>query len=319
MAMDPPKMNTTPVCNAKLCPARDDHCHVKEECGDDQPQEYTMFFDILECMTEHTAIITVAYKNYTVLHEFLDCLRSQVDKNFHVFISDASPEKGVINVDDLDATVIPIENNGYAYGVNVGVREARKMGITKFCVINDDVVMKENFTQILNGIFASHPQAAFGGKIYYAPGFEFHTEKYSKDDLGNVLWYAGGTVDWKHSSTHHRGVDVVDTGQFNTVESTEFVTGCLFCFDQAVLDAVGFWDEKYFLYYEDADYSERVKHADIPLEYHPDLVIWHKNAQSTDGSGSDLHVKLQKKAHLRFAWKYAPWRTKLHVLKNYLI
>ena len=91
------------------------------------------------------------------------------------------------------------------------------------------------------------------------------------------------------------------------------------CFDSEVVDKIGFWDEKYFLYYEDADYCERAKKHNIKLWYDPSIVIWHKNAQSTDGSGSVTHQKYQKKAQMRFALKYAPLRTKLHVLKNFLL
>jgi GT2 family glycosyltransferase len=156
-------------------------------------------------------------------------------------------------------------------------------------------------------------------KIYYANGFEYHTTRYQESDLGNVLWYAGGIVDWNNAWTTHRGVNEVDHGGYNEVEETEFVTGCLFCFDQVVVEKVGMWDEEYFLYYEDADYSERIKRAGISLLYNPHIAIWHKNAQSSDGSGSKLHEKLQRKSHLRYALKYAPLRTKIHVLKNYFL
>lgn len=193
------------------------------------------------------------------------------------------------------------------------------MGISNYCVINDDVYFDKEFTMDLARSFQEHNNSCFGGKIYYAPGYEFHKDKYTKEQSGKVIWFAGGTVDWAHATTGHLGVDEVDQGQFDTGGETEFITGCLFCFDKEVVDAIGFWDEEYFLYYEDADYCERAKKAEIPLIYNPNLVIWHKNAQSTDGSGSKLHQELQKKAHLRFARKYAPMRTKLHVIKNYFL
>lgn len=269
-------------------------------------------------MSQHIAIITVVYKNYTVLREFISDLEKQREQNFHLFIADASPHPEDIETHQLACTIIPIKNKGYAHGVNKGIKKAQEMGLTKYCVINDDVSVKDTFTTTLDKAFNEHPKTAFGGKIYYAKGYEYH-DRYEESEQGNILWYAGGTVDWKHAWTKHRGVDEVDHAQLNEVQETEFVTGCFFCFDEEVLTQVGLWDESYFLYYEDADYSERVKRADIPLLYNPDLTIWHKNGQSTDGSGSVLHEKLQRKSHLRFALKYAPIKTKLHVLKNYLI
>lgn len=266
----------------------------------------------------HIAIITVVYQNYSILEDFLQSLKKQTS-NFHLFIADSSPERKEITTEGFELTVIPIENKGYAHGVNMGIKKARGMGFDHYCVINDDVFFKDDFIETLEHTFAEHPKTIFGGKIYYAPGYEFHKDSYAKEDVGHVIWYAGGAVDWAHATTGHRGVDEVDKGQYDTIEPTEFITGCLCCFDKTVVDTIGYWDEEYFLYYEDADFCERAKRNNIPLYYIPELNIWHKNAQSTDGSGSELHQKLQKKAHLRFSNKFAPFRTKLHVLKNYYL
>jgi hypothetical protein len=50
--------------------------------------------------------------------------------------------------------------------------------------------------------------------------------------------------------------------------------------------------------------------------YDPSIKLWHKNGQITDGPGSVLHKKYQEKNRVVFGLKYAPLRTKLHLLKN---
>ena len=270
-------------------------------------------------MDKHIAIITVVYNNYTILEEFCESLRNQSKKNFHLYIADASTSKQSINIDSVPHSVLSIENKGYAHGVNEGLKQAVNHGLEHFCVINDDVYFEDVFISHLDAAFNSHQKTVFGGKIYYASGYEYHKGRYQQTDLGRVLWYAGGTVDWNHATTAHRGVDEIDKGQFDGEENTEFITGCLTCFDKQVLDSIGFWDDNYFLYYEDADFCERAKKNNIPLVYIPSLKIWHKNAQSTDGSGSQIHESCQKNSRLRFALKYAPFRTKLHILKNYFL
>ncbi|PIZ64916.1 hypothetical protein CO051_02675 [Candidatus Roizmanbacteria bacterium CG_4_9_14_0_2_um_filter_39_13] len=268
---------------------------------------------------KHTAIITVLYENYTVVNEFIESLSQQKKQNFHLYILDASANKKPLTIRSISHTIIPINNNGYAFGVNIGLRNAISDGYSRFCVINDDVICEKNFTDQLERAFEVHPGCLIGGKIYYAQGYEYHKDRYQHKDLGNVIWYAGGTVDWAHATTGHIGVDEVDHGQFDQECSTEFITGCLMCFDKKIIDTLGYWDEKYFLYYEDADYCERTKRKNIEMYYIPSIKIWHKNAQSTEGSGSKLHEQFQKKAQLRFALKYAPFRTKIHVIKNYLM
>jgi len=270
-------------------------------------------------MAKHIAIITVVYNNYTILEDFTSSLRAQSNQEYHLYIADASEHKQEIMLKDIPHTVISVENKGYAYGVNECIQQAVIDNIKEFCIINDDVFFDALFVKNLHQGFQAHPDSIFGGKIYYASGYEYHKKIYQPDELGKVIWYAGGSVDWNNAITKHRGVDMVDPKLFEKIENTDFITGCFMCFDSEVVDKIGFWDEKYFLYYEDADYCERAKKHNIKLWYDPSIVIWHKNAQSTDGSGSVTHQKYQKKAQMRFALKYAPLRTKLHVLKNFLL
>ncbi|KXK10835.1 MAG: hypothetical protein UZ22_OP11002000596 [Microgenomates bacterium OLB23] len=163
------------------------------------------------------------------------------------------------------------------------------------------------------------PRSLIGGKILYAKGYEYHKNRYEKSELGKVLWYAGGIMDWPNAYTLHRGVDEVDKGQYDRFEATEFVTGCLMCFDDALIKAVGPMDESYFLYYEDADWCARTARAGLQLYYDPSIVVYHKNSQSTDGPGSKLHEDYQKKNRMTFGLRYAPLRTKLHLLKNSIL
>lgn len=278
-----------------------------------------MFFDIIYYMNHNLAIITPVYQNYDVLQDFFASLEKQSNNNFHVFIIDLSENKKQIIYKKIKTTVIKSENLGYAYGVNIGIAEAIKSGYKKFCVMNNDTFVAKDFVDQAIKAVDKDPSSIIGGKIYYAPGYEYHTSRYQKKDLGKVLWYAGGIMDWNNVFTKHRGVDEVDRGQYDVFETTDFITGCLVCFDKSVFDQVGPWDEKYFLYYEDADFCERSRRKGLRLLYDPKIILWHKVSQSTGGSGSALHKKYQEKNRLVFGLKYAPWRTKFHLLKNYLI
>jgi len=263
-------------------------------------------------------IITVNYNQYQLTREFLDSIASVNNaKNLFVYIADVSTKKEVLKIDGYPMKIIlkSFLNNGYAFGINEGTKYFIKNNLTKFCAINNDVIFDKNFAVEAEKGFEKAD--IFGGKIYYAPGYEYH-KKYQKKDFGNVLWYAGGVYDWKNVYTSHRGVDQVDNRQFSDFEETDFITGCMLFFDKKVIDKIGFWNEKYFLYYEDADFCERAKRSGFKLFYNPRIIIWHKNAQSTGGSGSPLHQKYQRKNRLIFGLKYAPFKTKLYLVKNYL-
>ncbi len=279
-----------------------------------------MRFDIIEYMLHRLAIITVIYNNYKILEDFFASFTKQrTNDEFHVYIADLSDKKKEISQQAFPTTIVPSVNLGYAHGVNEGLKKALFEGYTEFCVVNSDIFVDRGFVSAVTSSLSHHPQSIIAGKIFYAPGYEYHTQRYQKKDLGNVLWYAGGTIDWNHALAKHIGVDEIDTGKYDAEGKTGFINGCCMCFDKFVLDKVGYWDESYFLYYEDADYGERAKINTISLYYDPEIVLWHKNAQSTGGSGSFLHTKYQEKNRLRFALKYAPFKTKLHLLKNFFL
>jgi len=264
-------------------------------------------------------IITVNYNQYKQTKEFLDSLNLVKKKeNIFVYIADFSSRKEFIETKKYQFSIVleKKENKGYAFGINCGLKFFLNKNFAKFCIVNNDILFDKDF--LLNVEKTFKKVNIFGGKIYYAKGFEYYKNRYKKNELGRVLWYAGGSFDWDNALTFHRGVDEVDKGQYNNFEETEFITGCLFCFNKKVVEKVGFWDERYFLYFEDADYSIRAKNKGFRLYYNPKIIIWHKNAQSTGGVGSVIHQKYQRKSRLIFGLKHAPIKTKIHLLINYL-
>lgn len=263
-------------------------------------------------------LTTVNYNQYRLTREFLDSLATVKDANqLSVFIADVSTKKEVFKIGKYPMKVVfqSLPNNGYAYGINQGTKYFIESGLDKFCAINNDIFFDKNFS--VEAYRGFEKADIFGGKIYYAPGYEFH-KKYQEKEIGKIIWYAGGINDWKNVYTSHRGVDEVDNKQYEKFEETDFITGCMLFFNKKVVDNVGFWNEKYFLYFEDSDFCERAKNSGFKLFYNPKVIIWHKNAQSTGGSGSSLHQKYQRKNRLTFGLKYAPLRTKIHLIKNYL-
>lgn len=269
-------------------------------------------------MPHKLAVVTVVYENYTVLQDFLKSLEKQTNKNFTLFIADLSKNKKPVERTTFETVIISGSNKGYAHGINIGLKKALENRIQFFCIVNNDTYFKDDFVDLTIKSILNHPSSIIGGKIYYAPGYEYHKNRYSKQELGKVLWYAGGSIDWNHALTPHRGVDEVDHGQYDKVGKTGFVNGALMLFDKSALDRVGFWDETYFLYFEDSDFCVRAKKMGLILFYDPHIVLWHKNSQSTGGPGSKLHEKYQRINRLRFGLKYAPLKTKLHLVKQWL-
>lgn len=62
---------------------------------------------------------------------------------------------------------------------------------------------------------------------------------------------------------------------YETIHDVEFMTGCfMFCRADA-LKAVGGFDDRYFMYFEDADLSRKLQQADYRTVYNPGATVTH--------------------------------------------
>ncbi len=207
-------------------------------------------------------------------------------------------------------------NLGFAGGNNAGIRDALDRGVDYVMVLNNDTLLDKDVLVRLMGVLEQDQKVgAVSPKIYFAKGFEFHKERYNKTDIGKVIWYAGGKIDWKNVYGSARGADEVDTGKYETVQETDFAAGACMLLKAKALKEVGLFDENFFMYYEDTDLSQRMKKADWKVLYYPEALIWHKVAQSS-GIGSELNDYFLTRNRMIFGMKYASLRTKFALFRE---
>ncbi|MEK7090928.1 MAG: glycosyltransferase family 2 protein [Patescibacteria group bacterium] len=210
------------------------------------------------------------------------------------------------------------QNLGYAGGNNVGLQYALDQGSDFAWIVNPDVQVHPQALLSLVNAAESHPNGGiFGSKCYFAKGYEFYKERYTPSQLGQVIWYAGGKINWANLINQHIGVNEVDIGQYNQLRETDSVTGASLFVRRQVLDNVGLFDPKYFLYYEETDFCMKAVHCGWKLYYVPESIVWHANAQAT-GVGSTLVDYYTTRNRLLFGLRWAPWRTKYSLVKESL-
>jgi len=207
-------------------------------------------------------------------------------------------------------------NLGFAEGNNVGIRYALKNGADYILILNNDTTVdKDLLVQLIKQASLDNRIGILGPKIYFAPGYEYHKERYKLNERGKVFWYAGGLIDWNNVYCSHRRVDEVDKGQYDKVEETDFVSGCAMLVKKEVFEKIGLFDPRYFLYLEDADFCHRAKKAGFKVVYTPPGKVWHYNASSSE-VGGPLHDYFFTRNRMLFGTKYAPLKSKLALLKE---
>jgi hypothetical protein len=211
------------------------------------------------------------------------------------------------------------KNTGFSGGYNIGMKEALDAGNEYILIVNNDTLMHPGMiVHLLSVLDRDTTIGVTTPKIYFSKGHEFHKDRYKKEDLGKVFWFAGGHTDWANVQSIHRGVDEVDHGQYDKTEEIGFATGCCMMFKREILEKVGMLDDRYFLYYEDADLNERIRRAGYKIYYVPDAVLTHVNAASSGGAGNgnvlqDYFITRNK---MLFGMTYAPLRTKVALIRE---
>jgi len=265
--------------------------------------------------------IVLLVLNYNGIKDSLECIESLKNlktKKFTVstvVVDNASTDGSQEKLRKISGIKL-LENKknlGYSGGNNVGIKYAINSGADYVCILNNDVKVDKN---LLVNFLKSTNTDIVSPKIYFYPGQEFHKSRYKKQDIGKVFWYAGGYIDWDNIIGSHRGVDEVDSGQFDSETLIGYATGACIFANVEVFKKVGLFDEKYFLYLEDMDFSIRAKKAGYKITYQPSAIVWHKNASSSGGSGSQLQDYYISRNRLLFAFKYAKIKTKLALLKQ---
>ena len=210
-------------------------------------------------------------------------------------------------------------NLGFTGGNNLGFKYAKEeYNPDYFLLLNSDTTVAADFLIKLFDGFKKNERnlGILAPLIYFAPNHEYHSSAYNEEQIGKVIWYARGVVDWPNLSSFHQGVDEADCGQYNFAPpKPDFVSGCCFLIKRQVLEIVGGFDDKYFLYFEDADLSLRVKKAGYEMKLIPDAYVWHYNGGSSGGVGSDLQNYYLTRNRLLFNWRHGSWKIRLTVLR----
>ena len=272
--------------------------------------------------------LSLVVLNYKTASDTLECLKSLKQANVPpqfkvetIVVDNGSGDDSVelISVAFPEIKLIQTGKNlGFAGGNNVGIKQALVDAPTFIMLLNSDTIVQKSFYRDLARMVKKCNFDIASPLIYFAPGFEFHPRRYKKNDLGKVIWYAGGHIDWDNVYGSHVAVDEVDHGQLPTCSPTDFVTGACILLKPKVIRTIGYLNEDYYLYLEDLEYCLRARNAGFSVGFISPVHLWHKVSVSSGGIGSSLSDYFITRNRLLLGFKYASWRTRLALLRQSL-
>ena len=175
------------------------------------------------------------------------------------------------------------DNLGYVGGNNIGLEHAKIIGADYALLLNNDTKVASDSVRLLVQAAEADPAiGAAGPTIYYF-------------DRPDVIWSAGGAIDWSLGNTRMIGLDEVDRGQFGVLpRPVDFVTGCALLIKMPLVERVGLLDPRFFAYYEETEWCVRVARASFKISHVPQAQIWHKISPVARESSPQVHYYMTR-------------------------
>ncbi|HZI89129.1 MAG TPA: glycosyltransferase family 2 protein, partial [Candidatus Polarisedimenticolia bacterium] len=227
------------------------------------------------------SLIVVHYQSRPALTRLLDSLRASRPEPLREVLlvnNSGEPIEDLVRGLPWPARILtPGRNLGYARGVNEGIRAAREEQVL---ILNPDIVISPGSIEALVRCAEAHPRAGIvAPRLLNADGtlqlsarrfYNWKTLLLRRAPLGP---YAARSrtvrdhlmADWDHATT--RAVD--------------WVLGAAMLARKRAIRDVGLMDERYFLYFEDVDWCQRMGRHGYEVLYCAESTMVHEYARSS--------------------------------------
>ncbi len=250
-------------------------------------------------MKSHSQIYAVIL-NYNGYDDTVSCIESFKKTNYNyinITIVDNASTDGSGRLlfkkyPDLHFIFSP-KNKGYAGGMNLGIEYALQMDADFVLLVNNDIVVSENFLDPMMEDMADKSVGIVSGKVFYK-------------EYPDTIYCAGGRVDFLKCTGVAEFQGKNSKNFANEKREITLAEGCFMLVRKEVFERVGILEEKFFMYLEDLDFSLRVGRH-FKIVYNNNSIIYHK---SGGGKGWDEYTPL---------YSYYYTRNRLWFFCNYFI
>jgi len=237
-------------------------------------------------------MISIIIPNYNGFHHLKDCYDSLRIQNkgadirdFSIILIDNKSDDDSVKFTKENYPEVHVientENTGFAKAVNSGIKYSLKnLNPEIIILLNNDTECDKNFLIEMKKGFAENDTGSVACKMLN------FTNRDVIDDTGDFIK--------KRGSPYARGHQEKDTGQY---DKPEFIFGACAgasAYKSEVFKITGFFDEDFFAYYEDVDFSLRLQLTGFKCFYNPKAIVYHKRGATTNSQTGYQTMQCEK-------------------------
>ncbi len=219
------------------------------------------------------AVIVVNWKKYDITSSCIESILNSTNSNFKIILVDnESDNKKVKNFKYRNEIEIiqNKKNEGFSKANNIGIDYALKNNFDYTILINNDTIVEKNLIEVLL-------------KTAQAKNFSVVQPLILKYNAKEI-WNAGGRINYFFGN--FITIKKVGNSLNSSNELTEWLTGCCCLFKTKIFKEIGKLDERFFAYYEDVDFSLRLKKHGYKIGFTSKTHIYHYESFSSISSNS---------------------------------
>lgn len=242
------------------------------------------------------SVIVVNYNGKKFLSDCFNSLFLQVYRPFEVIMVDNNSNDGSVEYVQQNFPEIKVfsqsGNLGFAGGTNAGIRGAH--GDFILTLNNDTIVSTDFITELVKPMISDPSVGMCASRMIFPDG--------RINSAAICISRSGAAWD--------RGMGEPDQGQYDDVEEVFGPCAGAALYRHSMLDAIGLFDEDFFMYMEDVDLAFRARLSGWKCIYVPAARVIHFHGGST-APGSDASVYFGNRNLLWYTVKNFPKRTLL--------
>ena len=220
------------------------------------------------------AIIIVNWKKYDISERCIESiLSSTTNSNFKIILIDNESDDKKLRSFKYKNDIEIIQNkknDGYSKANNIGIDYALNNNYDYTILINNDTIVEKNLIEILL-------------KTAQAKNFSVVQPLILNYD-SREIWNSGGRINYFFGNfiTNKKLVNSLES----SCELTEWFTGCCCLFKTNIFRDIGKLDERFFAYYEDVDFSLRLKKHGYQIGFTSKTHLFHHESFSSISNNS---------------------------------
>lgn len=243
-------------------------------------------------MTSNKPLISIIIINYNqtkVTCEFIESTQCLMYPRYEIIMIDNNSDEDPTPVVSSRFPHVKIirneKNTGFTGGNNTGIQAAK--GEYYFIVNNDTEVTPYLLDELIEPFFDNDQIGVVSPKIRYF-------------SHPRIIQYAGFTeVNPFTGRNKSIGLKEEDNGQYDVPCYTAYAHGAAMMVKKEVVEKVGSLSDIFFIYYEELDWSARIRQAGYKIFYQPTALIYHKES-ITMGKESPMKAYFHNRNRILF-------------------